>query len=294
MTMEVIRVSRKCGMWAMLQINYRLKIYTFSVFVMIFAVIGGLNQLAWNDDALTFAPSSDSSYAYDADDETLEDVNPEIVSVFPNMKASSVHLISDIRVTFNCSLSEGSISVSGVPGETHVADNTLIFYQKALYRPNTEHSVTVTAVSKQGFGIVPYTFMFSTLNLEGSIWVEVDLARTHKVCVYRGDMPIKIMLASAGAEDTPTPLGTFYISDRGMSFFAPRFGEGALYWVRFYKTYLFHSMPRDPTWIIKEDAVNRLGKPASHGCVRFLDEDAEWFFRNVPRGTMVIIHEFSR
>lgn len=278
----------------MLQISPKLQIYTFCVFVVISAVVGGLNQLVGSGDGLSSAPNSDSSYAHDADDETLEDVNLEVVSVFPDMGASNVHLICDIRVTFNCSLSEGNIRISGVPGETRVAGNTLIFSQKALFRPNTEYSVTVTAVSKQGIAIVPYTFMFSTLNLEGSMWVEVDLVRTHKVCVYRGDTPIRIMLASAGAEDTPTPLGTFYISDRGMSFFAPRFGEGALYWVRFYKTYLFHSMPRDPMWIIKEDAVNRLGKPASHGCVRFLDEDAEWFFRNVPRGTMVIIHEFPR
>lgn len=290
----------------MFQVGWRLHLYIFCAFLVVSLIVAGFNRIIWSKGVHSFASDDDSSFTYDVEKthnaertheverEIPEYVHPEVVSVFPDAGASGIHLVSDIRVTFNCALSEGNIKVTGVPGKTQVEGNTLIFSQNALFRPNAEYNVEVTAISKQGIETEPYYFTFSTLDLEGSIWVEVDLAKTHKVTVYRGDTPIKIMLASAGAEETPTPLGTYYISDRGKSFFAPRFGEGALYWVRFYKTYLFHSMPRDPSWNMKEDAVKRLGKPASHGCVRFLDEDAKWFYENVPKGAMVIIHDFAR
>jgi lipoprotein-anchoring transpeptidase ErfK/SrfK len=274
-------LSGKLWVWdvTVLQSGYRwyvLDIYMFTMLVII----------------LFFAASC--SNQVEMVDGNAEQICPEIVSIFPDVKNSRMHLVSNIRVTFNCPLSEGNIKVSGVPGETHIAGNELVFSQKALYRPGTEYIVTVTATSQQGISMTPHVFSFLTRDLEGQIWIEVDLARIHKVFVYKGDALIKVMLASAGTEATPTPLGTFYISDKGKSFFAPRFGEGALYWMRFYKTYLFHSMPRDAAWNIKEEAVKKLGQPASHGCIRLLDEDAEWLFRNVSSGTMVIIHDFIR
>ena len=41
--------------------------------------------------------------------------------------------------------------------------------------------------------------------------------------------------------------------------------------------------------IIKAEE-DKIGAPASHGCIRLLDKDAEWLYRMVPDGTMVIIH----
>lgn len=97
--------------------------------------------------------------------------------------------------------------------------------------------------------------------------------------------------ASGGKSETPTPLGDFYTQDRGQSFWSPRFGEGATYWVRLVGQVLVHSVPRDSQWRIKEDEHAKLGLPASHGCIRLSEEDAKWFYENIPTGTLVIIHQ---
>ncbi|NLK21319.1 MAG: L,D-transpeptidase [Epulopiscium sp.] len=123
------------------------------------------------------------------------------------------------------------------------------------------------------------------------VWVEVVLKEKHEVFIHKGKKIIRRMPASGGRPDQPTLLGTFYIQDRGPNFFSERFNEGATYWVRFLDQYLFHGIPRDKRWNIIDSELRKIGKPASHGCIRFLEEDAKWFYENIPQGTMVIIHE---
>ena len=38
-----------------------------------------------------------------------------------------------------------------------------------------------------------------------------------------------------------------------------------------------------------EEEGNKLGQPASHGCVRLTVADAEWFYNQIPEGTPVTI-----
>lgn len=87
-----------------------------------------------------------------------------------------------------------------------------------------------------------------------------------------------------------TPPGTYYLQDRGQSFWSSRFNEGATYWVRLKDQYLIHSVPRDAQWEVKEDQHSLLGLPASHGCVRLAEPDARWFWETVPQGTKVLIY----
>ena len=86
-------------------------------------------------------------------------------------------------------------------------------------------------------------------------------------------------------------LGTYYIQDRGTEFFSQKYKEGATYWVRFQGNYLFHSVPRDENWVVKKEEEDKIGSPASHGCIRLKENDAKWIYDNVPENTMVIIHE---
>ena len=60
--------------------------------------------------------------------------------------------------------------------------------------------------------------------------------------------------------------------------------------MRFYEQYLFHSVPTDKNRQIIKEEEESIGTWSSHGCVRLLLEDAEWFYKNVPDGTMVAIH----
>ncbi|PKM49546.1 MAG: hypothetical protein CVV02_15570 [Firmicutes bacterium HGW-Firmicutes-7] len=124
------------------------------------------------------------------------------------------------------------------------------------------------------------------------LWVEVALEKKkHTVIVRKGEEIVKEMPCSGGTEQEPTILGVFYLENRGEWFYSERYDEGALYWVRFYEQYLFHSVPIDKEFNVLEEEKKLIGTAASHGCVRLLEEDAKWFYYNVPDDTMVVIHD---
>lgn len=126
---------------------------------------------------------------------------------------------------------------------------------------------------------------------ENKLWVEVILKENHKVVVRKGSKILKEMSCSGGTLDEPTVQGEFILENRGEWFYSERFDEGALYWVRFYEQYLFHSVPVNKDMEIIEEELEKIGRAASHGCIRLLPEDAKWFYFNVPDGTLVVIHE---
>ncbi len=100
---------------------------------------------------------------------------------------------------------------------------------------------------------------------------------------------VKEFICSSGEKGSETPVGTFTISDRGESFFNAKVNEGAYYWTRFYGTYLFHSVPFDKNRKMEKEEADKLGEPASHGCIRLPVEDAKWIYDNIPEGTKVTI-----
>lgn len=55
-------------------------------------------------------------------------------------------------------------------------------------------------------------------------------------------------------------------------------------------SYLFHSVPTGEAFgdYLPEEGA-KLGQPASHGCVRLTVADAQWFYDQVPDGTLVTI-----
>ena len=60
---------------------------------------------------------------------------------------------------------------------------------------------------------------------------------------------------------------------------------------RIYQGILFHSVPfssrNEAT--LQQDAFNKLGSPASHGCIRLRVDDSKWIADNCPPGTVVRI-----
>lgn len=97
----------------------------------------------------------------------------------------------------------------------------------------------------------------------------------------------KTIICSTGKNTSPTLRGQFEIQDRGEWFYSQRLGSGAKYWVRYNGSYLFHSVAMDKNKNIKDPT---LGRKSSSGCVRMGIEDAEWFFRNIEKGSLVIIN----
>ncbi len=127
---------------------------------------------------------------------------------------------------------------------------------------------------------------------ENQLWVEVSLEESkHSVTVRKGEEVIRTMPCSGGTKDEPTVLGVFYLENRGEWFYSERFKEGAQYWVRFYKQYLFHSVPMDRDFNVIKEEADKMGSAASHGCIRLLFEDSKWFYENIPDDTLVIIHD---
>lgn len=68
------------------------------------------------------------------------------------------------------------------------------------------------------------------------------------------------------------------------------------YCTRIHGPYLFHSVPYTR---VKKNAVqtrefNKLGRQASHGCIRLSVADAKWIYKNCPVGTRVVIGEKNK
>lgn len=127
-------------------------------------------------------------------------------------------------------------------------------------------------------------------------WLKVN-TQANVVNVYKkkdGEWkPHRVMLCSTGINGTP--LGTYYIKNR--------WDWGALvdnvygrYCVHIFGDYLFHSVPYEKKYDKKSmptKEFNKLGKDASHGCVRLSVMDAKWVYRNCRKGTKVTIYKSS-
>jgi len=123
----------------------------------------------------------------------------------------------------------------------------------------------------------------------GNFRIDVNLT-AQLVSVYYNDNLIKSLKCSGGAAETPTVTGTFTTNQKIYYAWVPKFNQGAYYWVRFYGAYLFHSVPFDKNGNMIAEETNKIGTPASHGCVRMALEDAKWFYETLPLGIKVTIH----
>lgn len=130
-------------------------------------------------------------------------------------------------------------------------------------------------------------------------WVKVN-AQANVVTVYKKSdgkwKPLRAMLCSTGTgkkgSENATPTGTFYVSKR-WDWGAMVGGVYARYVVQFYGDYLFHSVPYNKCYDKSSQPTkefNKLGKDASHGCVRLSIMDAKWVYNNIPKGTKVTIY----
>jgi lipoprotein-anchoring transpeptidase ErfK/SrfK len=119
--------------------------------------------------------------------------------------------------------------------------------------------------------------------------IEVDIKKQRVFVYYKGEI-IREMICSTGVNSSPTPSGEFTTTEKIEYDWVDRFNMGAFYWVRFYKSYLFHSIPFDKNGNMKVEELKKLGCPASHGCVRLELEEAKWLYDKLPLGVKVWIY----
>jgi len=119
--------------------------------------------------------------------------------------------------------------------------------------------------------------------------IEVDL-NSQKVLVYYKDNLIKEMICSGGTAEKPTLKGEFKTTQKGEWFFSDKYNMGAHYWIRFYHDYLFHSVPFNKNDQMIKEEYDKLGSPASHGCIRLEVKNAKWLYEMLPIGVKVLIY----
>lgn len=119
------------------------------------------------------------------------------------------------------------------------------------------------------------------------------------ITVYEKDVdgnysqPIKAMICSVGKKGRETIRGTFQTKAkyRWKALMGDVWGQ---YSTRIVGGVLFHSVYYyeygNPATLATGE-YNKLGSPASHGCIRLTVEDAKWIYDNCPVGTTVIVYD---
>lgn len=118
------------------------------------------------------------------------------------------------------------------------------------------------------------------------------------VTIYEKDetgqftVPVKAFVCSVGREGHDTPTGTYTTSDM-FRWAVMADSTRAQYVYRFKGSYLFHSVPylSSSKDTLEAEEYNKLGSPASLGCVRLCVADAIWIYENCPVNTTVILYD---
>ena len=137
---------------------------------------------------------------------------------------------------------------------------------------------------------------YVTYKPTGNLTIHVNRKKC-VITIYDGSTPVKAMACSVGRAGSPTPTGTFFIRAkyRWWELNGPSYGQ---YCSKFLDAYLFHSVPmygttRNPYNVNASD-YNRLGSPASEGCIRLCVADARWIYDNVPVGSTIVISDHEK
>ncbi|BCA86228.1 hypothetical protein EsVE80_17510 [Enterococcus saigonensis] len=122
--------------------------------------------------------------------------------------------------------------------------------------------------------------------------------KKQRVYIRSGSKTIYTMLCSTGLGLWPnnlsTPYGNFKIqAERGSSFWFA--GSGGAFYRSYHQhgVYLFHTVPiayPGTTTAFNHIEGMKLGRRASHGCIRLSVADAKWFYYNMPGNTPVKIY----
>lgn len=106
-------------------------------------------------------------------------------------------------------------------------------------------------------------------------------------------IPVKAFACSIGKEGQETIVGeNFTVSDK-YEWRLMVDNTYGMYACRFYGSYLFHSVPYLTTThgSLEPGEYNKLGSPASLGCVRLCVRDVKWIYDNCPQGTKVTVYD---
>ncbi len=106
---------------------------------------------------------------------------------------------------------------------------------------------------------------------------------------------VKQMLCSTGTKANPSDVGDWVLNGRHATWCTfPKWANSyARYWTRINSSIAFHSVlyTAVSNQALDVTSYKKLGKRASHGCVRLTVADAKWIYDNIGEGTVVSIVE---
>ncbi|MBU1019533.1 MAG: L,D-transpeptidase [Patescibacteria group bacterium] len=124
-------------------------------------------------------------------------------------------------------------------------------------------------------------FSTSSTHLDGEKRVEIDLSE-QEMNLFVGDTKIKTFYVSTGAWDTPTPTGTFYVLNKQELRIGGAWPHYRMpNWMGFTVWgHGIHSLPylANDGGAFWYEALDHIGTPVSHGCIRTLPDDSELLY----------------
>lgn len=130
-------------------------------------------------------------------------------------------------------------------------------------------------------------------DLAGEKNIEVDLS-DQKMLIKFGETVVREYQISSGAYGTPTPTGNFSILNKQELriggkwpyYHMPKW-QGFTQWGHGLHALPYLANDQGAFWY---EALNHIGIPVSHGCIRLLPEDAAELFELTDLGTPILIH----
>jgi len=183
------------------------------------------------------------------------------------------------------------VTLPDVPGAITTASAETTTTKSA--KISTTTASATAASSQQGLKNAQYVI---NPDYKSDYYIVVFAGDSQSVAIYGKDKDgaynvlKKCFTCSTGAKSSPTRTGQYKVWRR----FRWRLLVGNVYGQ--YSTsissdYLFHSVP-----YLKQNAssldmaeYDKLGTPASHGCIRLCVRDSKWIYENCPNGTQVNI-----
>jgi lipoprotein-anchoring transpeptidase ErfK/SrfK len=121
---------------------------------------------------------------------------------------------------------------------------------------------------------VPYRLVMST--------------REHRLVVEVDGRPVRTMAAASGTGGTPTPAGTFYVTEL-LRPTNPGYGPFAFGLSGHSEVLTSFGGGPGRIGVHGTDDAASVGRAASHGCIRLSDADVTWLAARLPLGTPVVV-----
>jgi len=252
------------------------------------------------DTSLTIAETFESEFTSDDVAFATGKNYPDALagSVFAAVKGIPV-LLSDNKSIHNgikTFLADRDPSIAYAFGGTGVVSDHIIYCHLPRCESLTTTSTTTTKATTTTAPVGKNAKYVVNPDYKSKYYIVVFAGESQSVAIYSKDKAGKYSVlekcftCSTGAKSSPTRTGQYKIWRR----FEWRLLVGNVYGQ--YSTsissdYLFHSVPyfkANPSSLDMKE-YDKLGTPASHGCIRLCVRDSKWIYENCPNGTQVNI-----